>query len=139
VKLDSLLERAVSDGKNVYIPKILDDDKTKVMRFYRYDGHFTKGSFGILEPQNVSETSMYPDMKEGVSDTLMIMPGVAFDINKNRLGYGGGFYDRYLQEHKEFDIYKAAVAFDMQVLDELPVDIYDIKADCIVTEKRIII
>lgn len=66
----------------------------------------------------------------------MIMPGVAFDERCSRIGYGGGYYDKYLSKAKE--IYKVAVAFEQQVYQELPCEAHDLRPDIIVTEKRIL-
>ena len=68
-------------------------------------------------------------------DVLMLMPGVAFDESRNRVGYKGGFYDRYLERHPE--IRTLALAFDCQILDEtIEADSHDIKPHGILTEKR---
>ena len=61
------------------------------------------------------------------------MPGVAFDRKNNRVGYGGGFYDRFLEKNP--DILRVAVAFDFQILDQVPVWPTDIYPQIIVTEK----
>ena len=68
-------------------------------------------------------------------DGLMIMPGVAFDTNRNRVGYGGGYYDRYLESHPQ--LHTLALAFDMQVLFEVPAEEQDIKPQLLVTETNI--
>ena len=65
---------------------------------------------------------------------LMILPGLAFDFNGNRLGYGKGFYDRYL---KKGNFIKVGLAYDFQVVDKLEVKEHDQKMDVIVTEKAV--
>ena len=62
----------------------------------------------------------------------MIMPGVAFDRDNHRVGYGGGFYDRFLEKHP--DILRVAVAFDFQIMDMVPTEPTDICPQIIVTE-----
>ena len=64
----------------------------------------------------------------------MHVAGVAFDEKRNRIGYGGGYYDKYLSQAG--DIYKVAVAFEHQVYQELPCEEHDLRPDIIVTEKR---
>ena len=64
----------------------------------------------------------------------MIMPGVAFDRQKNRIGYGGGYYDCYLSDKRE--LHTIAVAFEFQVLEKLPVEETDIRPDVLMTEKN---
>ncbi|MDD5022583.1 MAG: 5-formyltetrahydrofolate cyclo-ligase [Candidatus ainarchaeum sp.] len=85
------------------------------------------GKFGILEPKTKSFIDYTPD--------LILIPGVAFDIKKNRLGYGKGFYDIFL---KNKSITKIALAFDFQIVEKLPNEKHDIPMDLIITEKRII-
>ena len=65
----------------------------------------------------------------------MIMPGVAFDNANNRVGYGGGFYDRFLEKHP--GILRVAVAFDFQVLEQVPTEPTDICPQIIVTQSKI--
>ena len=66
----------------------------------------------------------------------MIMPGVAFDRNNHRVGYGGGFYDRFLEKNPQ--IIRLAVAFDFQILEEVPIEPTDIFPQMIVTEREVI-
>ena len=85
------------------------------------------GAYGILEPD--------AGIPASADDGLMIMPGVAFDTNRNRVGYGGGYYDRYLESHPQ--LHTLALAFDMQVLFEVPAEEQDIKPQLLVTETNI--
>ena len=66
----------------------------------------------------------------------MIMPGVAFDKQNHRVGYGGGFYDRYLEKHPSLK--RIAAAFEFQILPEVPTEPTDISPEIIVTEKQCI-
>ena len=66
---------------------------------------------------------------------LMIMPGVAFDRANHRVGYGGGFYDRYLEKHPQLE--RVAIAFSFQMLPEVPTEPTDICPQIIVTEEEI--
>ena len=63
----------------------------------------------------------------------MIVPGSMFDINKNRCGYGGGYYDRYLSQ-REFRGVKVGVCYAHQLVETLPVEPHDVAMDCVVTE-----
>ena len=68
---------------------------------------------------------------------LIIMPGVAFDENKNRIGFGGGYYDRFLLKFDKNKIpLTIAVCYDFQVIDYIPAENHDQKPDFIITEKR---
>ena len=131
VDLSSLIEQALSDGKKVYIPKTYGERK---MEFYLYDGKFAVGGFGIQEPKRVSEDSrfkkeLYTACKNEIPSVLIIVPGVAFDKAGNRLGYGGGYYDTFLESLKTSTI---GVGYSFQLLDEIPVGEHDVKLDAIV-------
>ena len=89
-------------------------------------------NYGILEPKYVDKNNI------GDNFDLIIMPGVAFDRCGNRIGYGGGYYDKYLLNIKE-DIKKIALAYDIQVIDDIHREKHDIKVDCIITEKEIVV
>lgn len=107
------------------------DKDVKYMEFVKIKSYqdLAPGYMGIMEP--VSDD--YASLKNG----LLVMPGIAFDTQKNRIGYGGGFYDRYLQQHMS-DFYKTAICFDYQIVEHIMSEEFDIKPDKIITEKRII-
>lgn len=87
-----------------------------------------KTTFNMMEPKT--------DNKKFIkSPDLILIPGVGFDTNLNRIGYGGGFYDKFL---KRVDSLKIALAFECQIFPNLPVEEHDIKMDMIITEERII-
>ena len=90
------------------------------------------GSFGIMEPIAAEcIPASYKDID------LVLIPGVAFDRQMNRLGYGGGFYDKLLKILPA-DLPGIAIAFDLQIVDSIPVMAHDRKIDIIVTETEII-
>ena len=68
---------------------------------------------------------------------MVIVPGLIFGKNMYRIGYGGGYYDKFLS-NKEISAYKLGICYDFQVIDEIQNDIYDIPVDKIITDKRII-
>jgi 5-formyltetrahydrofolate cyclo-ligase len=119
-----LIEAAWQAGKEVAVPKVVGKD----MQFYLLKdfSQLEPGYFGIPEPAAGELTDW--------EEALMIMPGVAFDRQNHRVGYGGGFYDRYLEKHPR--IGRLAVAFDFQILPEVPVEPTDIFPQWIVTEKE---
>lgn len=123
-----LLSQCFMDGKKVYAPKVL----SKIdMEFYCIqDEHdLVSGYMGIMEPSDSCE-------KANTRDGLFIMPGLAFDYDFHRIGYGGGFYDRYLSIDNTF--IKAALAFDFQLLESIPYEEHDLKPDYIVTQTQFI-
>ena len=117
-----IIEAAWKAGKEVAVPKVVGQD----MVFYKLTdfSQLEKGYFGIPEPAR-GEIVQW-------EEAAMIMPGVAFDRDNHRVGYGGGFYDRFLEKHPE--IRRIAVAFDFQILDQVPVEPTDISPEVIVTE-----
>lgn len=121
-----LIEEAWKKGKEVAVPKVVGKD----MVFYKLTDwkQLEPGYFGIPEPS-------YGEIAEW-EDAVMIMPGVAFDNNCHRVGYGGGFYDRYLEKHPK--VKTIAAAFEFQILPEVPTEPTDIAPEMIVTEKQII-
>lgn len=122
--------RCLGDDKNVYVPKVIKNDRNKTMIFVRIKSlnDLQKGYMGIPEPVSDEECLL--------DKGFMIMPGLAFDREFNRIGYGGGFYDRYLEEHK--NILKIGVCFDFQLFDSIPCEKHDLKPDIIVTQNEVL-
>ena len=118
VRTVSMLEKAMADGKRVAVPKVYGDE----MRFiYITDmSQVEKGYAGIPEP--IADEPIANDPK-----ALVLMPGLAFDPQGHRIGYGGGFYDRFLAE--EPDHPTLALCYDFQMLDHLETEEFDIPVD----------
>ena len=101
------------------------------MNFYKWSNKdpLKINKFGIPEP--ISSKILYPD--------IMLVPLVGYDDNLNRLGYGGGFYDRYIEKiDKIKNVTKIGLAFSYQKIKSVPVNQYDKKLDYIITEKEIL-
>ncbi|VYU45775.1 5-formyltetrahydrofolate cyclo-ligase [Clostridium tertium] len=125
-----IIDIALEDGKEVYIPKVYKSNKDmKAIRLNSYD-NLEENSMGILEPKDDSSFIA----KENID--LIIVPGAVFDIHGNRIGYGGGYYDRFLADIKE-KRNKVVLAYDLQVVDFIEVEEHDIKMDYIITNSRI--
>jgi 5-formyltetrahydrofolate cyclo-ligase len=119
-------------GKKVAVPRIVGNK----MIFY-YINNFEElkpGTLNILEP--ITENVAMPNENE---NNLIIVPGLAFDEKFNRIGYGKGYYDKFFLEYRNIPMYKIALAYDMQVLKELPAETHDIKLDQIITQSKIIL
>ena len=99
---------------------------------------FYKWSF--LDPLKVNKYGIpEPEIKNIVYPDILLIPLVAFDKNLNRLGYGGGYYDRLVEKlSKKKNIIKIGLAFSVQKIDKVPINAYDQKLDYIVTNKYII-
>ncbi|MDF2943696.1 MAG: hypothetical protein K0S01_2554 [Herbinix sp.] len=78
-------------------------------------------------------TNLYDETK---IDNLMLLPGLAFDPTGNRIGYGAGYYDRYLSTYPPDHFYKIALAYDFQIKEKIIASEYDVKADAILTPTR---
>ena len=96
------------------------------------DSDLVPGAYNIPEPR---EEALRPYPPEKVD--LLVVPGVAFDLEKRRLGYGGGYYDRFFARLKE-QAPLVALAFELQIVPEIPAEKWDQKVDLIITEDRII-
>jgi 5-formyltetrahydrofolate cyclo-ligase len=83
--------------------------------------------YGVLEPEDNSEEVFAKDMN------LAIIPGLVFDLKGGRIGYGGGFYDRFFS-NTNIDITKIALAYQFQILEELPLEDHDVSINNIITE-----
>ncbi len=132
VCLDTLFNDAIESGRKVYLPKVVS--KTE-MRFFRYEKaeDLAPGSFGIMEPCTEESFEVKDDDERSI---LMIVPGVAYDSEGNRLGYGGGYYDRYIEKLTKSKVRFRTVmaAYGMQKVDHIPIVATDIRPDMIVSE-----
>lgn len=123
ISTKDILEEALSKGKKVFLPRI-EDEKMIFYRILSLD-ELVGGYKGILEPVGDTEAFDYTCYKD--TRMLMLMPGVAFDIYGNRMGYGKGFYDRFLEDKKLLQIYSIGIGYKCQQVEKLPVDEHDIK------------
>ncbi|MDZ4993059.1 5-formyltetrahydrofolate cyclo-ligase [Clostridium perfringens] len=130
--IDIIKELLTSD-KTIAVPKVipvsLKERQMKALKINSLLQLNESGAFGILEPSVECE-----DISEDVD--LIIIPGLAFDINGNRLGYGGGFYDRFLRKYPNSK--RVALCYDFQIFDEIPHEFFDEKVDLIISEEKII-
>ena len=125
VDLSFLINQALEDKKNVALPKVTDKKGEMIFLELNNMNRLKTGEFGILEPVG-SQCAAKPD--------FIIVPGVAFSIDGDRIGQAGGFYDRFLQKNPTFSV---GVAYDFQMFEELPTESHDIKINRIITEKEI--
>ena len=129
-EIDDLDVLNLLEKKNfkVSLPIIKKDNQMNFCSWSRGDP-LRVNKFGIPEP--VSSKIFYPD--------ILLVPLVAYDNNLNRLGYGGGYYDRYIEKlEKTKKIIKIGLAFSFQKISSIPIDQYDKRLDFIITEKEIL-
>lgn len=128
--LDGLIARALSDGKEVYVPVCLPERQMEAGRLLDMD-HFVHGPLGLRDlPKGYDTVS--PEKLD-----LVLVPGVACDREGNRLGMGAGYYDRYLV-HVPFEK-RIAALWDFQVAEAIPSELFDERMAKIVTDKGIIV
>lgn len=122
VRTVPMLERALREGKQVAVPKVYGD----TMKFILVTDltQMAENGWGIPEP--VADGPVADD-----PTALVLMPGLAFTKNGDRMGYGGGFYDRFLTA--EPDHPTVALCYDFQLVDYIPTEAFDIPVDLVLT------
>lgn len=133
VKTDYIVNSLISLGKKVLIPITIKESKTLIpSQIKDLKSEVEIGTYGIREPKQ--EFVRVTDIE---SIDVLVVPAVAFDINKFRLGYGGGFYDRFIEKLKP-DSITIGLAFELQVFDSIPKENHDAQLNYVITEKRVI-
>ena len=120
----SIIKKAWECGKKVAVPRVEGDE----LRFYYIQSFsdLVEGYKGILEPREIHPAD--------AQTALVLVPGVAFDRECKRIGYGKGFYDRFLSAHTHYRT--MALAFELQIVDKIPADEHDICPQIVVTEEN---
>ena len=127
VDTSNIIQYGFEHNIDICLPKI----HHKTMDFYKITSleQLTEGYMGIFEP---NEKARKVEFHHGI----VIVPGTAFDKQCNRMGYGGGYYDRFL--FKNPTLTKIGIAYDFQIFDTIPVESYDIPMDYVITENTTI-
>jgi len=132
VSTEPVIRDILDRGKNVYVP--ISVVKTTEILVSKLDNleDLEVSTYGIREPKKDKVSLVHPSILD-----VIIVPGVAFDIKGYRIGYGKGYYDRFLSSlsHTYTTI---GLAYDFQVIDEISMDERDVPFDYVVTDKRII-
>ena len=125
-----IIRQALKDSKNIIFPRIYKQE-LKLFYVINLSKQLEKCAYGIMEPiPRLCKSAKPADID------LAIVPGVVFDKNLNRIGYGGGFYDKFLPLIPK-EIKKIALCFDIQIVGHIPVLEHDIKIDLLITESKI--
>lgn len=135
INTKKIINRALKENKKIYVPRTEFITKTMDAVEITSLGNLKENSYGILEPLKES-AGINPNELD-----LIVVPGVAFDRNGGRMGYGAGFYDRYfikINKDNVKRITKLALAYDFQVIDKVPMDEQDIPVNYVITEKEFI-
>ncbi|SHH40028.1 5-formyltetrahydrofolate cyclo-ligase [Tepidibacter thalassicus] len=133
VKTDDIINYLISNGKKVVVPiSVVSEKKLLLSEIKDIQKEVKIGTYGIREPK---QEYIRPVNNNEID--IVIVPAVAYDINGYRLGYGGGYYDRFLKTLRK-DAKTIGIAFELQVFNNIPKEEHDAKLNYIVTEKRII-
>ena len=124
-----IFDVAVKSSKKTAFPKCIDSNGRMEFYYVRSIEEMSEGMYGIYEP----DTSVCPRAVPS-AESLIIVPALAFDTRGYRLGYGKGYYDRYLTEDLCSSI---GIAYSECVCNELPSDIYDKKINCLITDRSV--
>lgn len=125
VRTEPIIRQAWKDGKRVAVPKIVGRDMVFIW-LDSFDDLLPQGNYGILEP--ASDGPVADD-----ETALILMPGLAFDAQGHRIGYGGGYYDRYLSAHPGHPT--VALCYPFQLFQCLLTEDHDIPVDLVITEQ----
>ena len=135
INTKEIINKSLIDKKKIYVPRT--EFKTRLMDAVEITSleNLIESEYGILEP------SIYEPYIEPNELDLIVVPGVGFDRNGGRMGYGAGFYDRYfkkISKDKMQKIVKLALAYDFQILEDVPMNEQDVPVSYIITEKEFI-
>jgi 5-formyltetrahydrofolate cyclo-ligase len=132
VDTHEMIRESLGMKKHVVVPKTDMNNRTIICSSLTRWDDLLSGAYNILEPRRECVNEVSPE-----SIDLMIIPGVAFDCQGNRIGHGMGYYDRLLQ--KKIITHCVGLAFELQIVESIPSEKHDVKVEKIVTEERIII
>lgn len=129
ISTDSAIELALNSGKRVALPVCIDNNG--LMRFYYISSlDDTKiGSFNVREPVQDKSNEVVD-----YSSSICVVPAIAFDKNGFRLGYGKGYYDRFLENYGFISV---GLCYNELVQNSLPIDKFDLPVDILITDKNI--
>ena len=130
INIDDCISKALACGKRVALPRCINDSGDMEFYFINSLDDLESGYFGVREP-DTKKCSIVTDF----TDTLCIVPALAYDKNGYRLGYGKGFYDKFLQKINCISI---GLCYNELIVDELPINQFDIPVNYIITEDSFI-
>lgn len=136
VDTHNIIRKALMMNKQIYVPRV----ENKEINFYRINSFdmLIKSAYGILEP-DINIHLKYAESKAFINRKIMLLPGLAFDMSGNRIGYGAGYYDRYLARYPHDEWVKIGLAYDFQITDKINADRYDVPVEYIVTPNQLIV
>ena len=137
VRTAPIIEQAWKDKKRVAVPRVFNKEYMEFVYINSFD-ELESGYMGIPEPKYEVFADDFDRIAQA-REALMLMPGLAFDKEGSRLGYGGGFYDMYLEDYREeTNFIKAALCYDFQIYEKLKTEDHDVKADIVISNGSLI-
>jgi len=133
--LTKLIEWGWQSGREVIVPRCIAADRSMTLHYLRSWDQLASGAYGIMEPNPL----VTPAIEKGFVPDIVFVPGLAFDRKGGRLGYGGGYYDRFAASQLELAGEAArtlwiGTAFEAQLVDEVPLEEHDLPMHGIITE-----
>lgn len=136
VMTKAFIDQSIEEGKRILVPAIADTTAGKkemcAAEIASVKSDLEPGAYGILEPKKNNLKKVEPSEID-----LVVVPGVVFNTDGHRIGYGAGYYDRFLKKLRSGCV-KVGVAFEIQVLTQIPVDKHDVPVEILITENGII-
>ena len=133
VETKGLIKYSLAQGKRVFVPVTRNKERLLIpSQVFKFPDDLQPGTWGILEPKSDCFRPQEPSEID-----LVVVPGVAFDEECNRLGYGGGFYDRFLNQLSNECTF-IAVAFELQIRDNVYHQAHDQPVHVVITEDQVI-
>lgn len=131
---DLIKKWLTEEEKNIYVPYIESDiDQMEISQISNFEKDLEPGVYNILEP-----TKEVKNKNERIDLDIIVVPGLVFTKDGYRIGYGGGYYDKFLSEVSS-KVKKVGIVYSDFVVDDLPVDDHDLPVDLIMTERETII
>jgi 5-formyltetrahydrofolate cyclo-ligase len=129
----NFIKEAMEDGKKILIPVTRPAKKEIILsHLIDFNKDLEMGHWGLLEPKKETLRLQSSEILD-----LILVPGLAFTENGHRLGYGGGYYDRFLSSLTK-PVTTISLAFKFQIIETLPIESFDVPVDYILTEEKLI-
>ena len=125
-----IMEAALAAGKKVAFPKCCAEDRSMVFHYASSEADFEKGAYGLREP--LPTLPYFDPLTEGEKNVLCIVPAVVYDRKGYRVGYGGGYYDRFFGKFRPASI---GVVYEEFILRSVPHGRFDISVDVVISER----
>ncbi len=127
-----LMEAALAAGKKVAFPRCRAEDHSMIFYYVSSEDDFEEGAYGLREPH--AELSFFDPAEVKTNNVLCVVPAVVYDRKGYRIGYGGGYYDRFFGKFKPASV---GVVYEEFILKSVPHGRFDISVDVVVSERGI--